>query len=198
MSSMKNYYFVGSLTSDNTKKGGFTLIELLVVISIISLLSSIVLSALSSARTKASDSQRNSIVGEYVKALALAYDASGTGQYPGPVNTTIYCLGDYPPTGVGNHNTSNACQYGLSSVTRSENASVLDAVEPYLASLPVLKLVTTATIYAWQGPFYTCNSTVNCSSPTIEWYLDQPNQKCIKGATTAPTGSGTKCSLTLQ
>lgn len=40
------------------KKAGFTLIELLVVISIISLLSSIVLSSLSSARANGRDAQR--------------------------------------------------------------------------------------------------------------------------------------------
>lgn len=39
------------------------------------------LSAMNGARVKADDTQRNQIVGEYVKALALAYDK------------LLYCLG---------------------------------------------------------------------------------------------------------
>lgn len=62
------------------KTSGFTLIELLVVISIIGLLSSVVLSALNSARSKARDAQRVRDLGELRKALALYYDKNGS--YP--------------------------------------------------------------------------------------------------------------------
>ncbi len=179
----------------SVKKQGFTLIELLVVISIISLLSSIVLSALNSARTKASDSQRNSIVGEYVKALALAYDKLGTGQYPQTADALMHCLGDYTP--IGNLGSGN-CRYDTSGNNLSEDSNVNTKVADYLLSLPALKLVTINSLRAFQGPFYICNSATVCSSPTIEWYLDQPNQKCIKGATPAFIGSGTRCSLILQ
>lgn len=59
------------------KSLGFTLIELLVVISIIGLLSSVVLSALNGARSRARDTQRISDIGEVKKALALYYDKHG-------------------------------------------------------------------------------------------------------------------------
>ncbi len=63
------------------KKKGFTLIELLVVIAIISLLASIVMASLGSARAKGRDGQRVSNIDEVIKALALyLYDNN---QYPG-------------------------------------------------------------------------------------------------------------------
>lgn len=61
-------------------KKGFTLIELLVVISIISLLSSVTLAALSSARMKSRDAFRLSQVDAVKKALDLYYLANG--EYP--------------------------------------------------------------------------------------------------------------------
>ncbi|MDB5266502.1 MAG: hypothetical protein JWN89_317 [Parcubacteria group bacterium] len=62
------------------KNRGFTLIELLVVISIISLLSSIILSSLQSARSKARDAQRIQTLRQMVTALRLYADTSG--HYP--------------------------------------------------------------------------------------------------------------------
>lgn len=56
---------------------GFTLIELLVVIAIISLLSSVVMSSLNSARSKARDAQRVSDVKQFQLALGLYYDKYG-------------------------------------------------------------------------------------------------------------------------
>lgn len=63
------------------KSKGFTLIELLVVISIISLLSSIVLSSLSSARGRARDASRLSTIHEIQNALLTYYHDHG--EYPG-------------------------------------------------------------------------------------------------------------------
>ena len=62
------------------KSRGFTLIELLVVISIISLLSSVVLTSLNSARAKARDARRLADIQQIKLALELYYDDNGS--YP--------------------------------------------------------------------------------------------------------------------
>lgn len=61
-------------------KHGFTLIELLVVISIISLLSSVVLTSVNSARAKARDARRIADFKQIQTALELYYDTNGS--YP--------------------------------------------------------------------------------------------------------------------
>jgi prepilin-type N-terminal cleavage/methylation domain-containing protein len=59
-------------------KRGFTLIELLVVISIISLLSSVVLSSLNSARSRARDAQRKQTLRQIAQANELLFDSTGS------------------------------------------------------------------------------------------------------------------------
>jgi len=59
---------------------GFTLIELLVVIAIISLLSSVVLASINSARESARDSRRQRDIQQIKRALQLYYDEHG--EYP--------------------------------------------------------------------------------------------------------------------
>lgn len=70
-------------------KKGFTLIELLVVIAIISLLSSVVLTSLQSAKLKAKDSQRLTEMKQIQKALEFYYDDHK--HYPSV--TTWTCFG---------------------------------------------------------------------------------------------------------
>ncbi len=69
---------------------GFTLIELLVVVSIISLLTSIVLASLSSAKGKAADALRVSEVHQLQNALDIYYNTHG--QYPGPSGDSGACV----------------------------------------------------------------------------------------------------------
>jgi prepilin-type N-terminal cleavage/methylation domain-containing protein len=73
-----------SLVSRN-KNSGFTLIELMVVLSIISLISSIVLSSFSAAKTKARDTKTIMEMKELQSALNLYF--SNNGDYPLPGNT---------------------------------------------------------------------------------------------------------------
>lgn len=65
---------------------GFTLIELLVTISIISLLSSVVLSSLRSARDKANDAKTKGQLSNLRQAAALYYDSTGQSTYGAPVS----------------------------------------------------------------------------------------------------------------
>lgn len=64
----------------DTYKKGFTLIELLVVISIISLLTSVILSALSDAKTKSRDAARAQSVMQLRTALQMYF--TDKGYYP--------------------------------------------------------------------------------------------------------------------
>ncbi len=106
---------------------GFTLIELLVVISIIGLISSIVLTAVSNARMKSRDTQRIQAMEEMSKALALYYHDNGY----------------YPPSAniVGN---VNGNVFSDPARTGWTNFAIL--LSPYIASLPS-DPVNTVTAY---------------------------------------------------
>ena len=67
-------------------KRGFTLVELLVVIAIISILSSVVVSSLNTARLKARDAKRVSDVKQVQLALEMHYDAYN--RYPASLDDT--------------------------------------------------------------------------------------------------------------
>ena len=81
----------------NNLLSGFTLIELLVVISIISLLASIVLASLNSARVKARDARRKADLNQLRTALAFYYDSNNA--YPGTGSAWFEsengCCGNY-------------------------------------------------------------------------------------------------------
>ena len=92
-----------NIFSKSHKKSGFTLIELLVVISIISILSSVVMASLNTARTKARDVKRRAELKQVQIGLQLYY-VTNNGTYPvtGPGVWWGNC------TDFGSHETSGA------------------------------------------------------------------------------------------
>ena len=70
---------------------GFTLVELLVVISIITLLASVIMASLNSARFKARDARRRSDVNQLRSAIILYYDKYDVP--PATDGNMRYCLG---------------------------------------------------------------------------------------------------------
>lgn len=69
-------------------KKGFTLIELLVVVAIIGILSSVVLSSLNGARSKARDAKRVSDLKQLQLALEMYYD-SNSSSYPAAISSLV-------------------------------------------------------------------------------------------------------------
>ena len=105
----------------NFKKNGagFTLIELLLVISIISLVASIVLVSLNSARIKARNAKRVDDIKQLVTAFNIALNSSATG---------------LPDTGGVYACVSLSCYGGFSAYI--DNAAVKNFISPYLAAYP--------------------------------------------------------------
>jgi prepilin-type N-terminal cleavage/methylation domain-containing protein len=113
---------------------GFTLIELLVVISIISLLSSVVISALNIARAKGYDAQRQSNLLEVQKALYAYYAETGTYPVPNGCSGASYGSGNY--AGL----CQNGCYNGGSLLTPGSPNAMMSPnplIPNYISSLPV-------------------------------------------------------------
>lgn len=92
---------------------GFTLIELLVVIAIISVLSSVVLASLNTAREKENDARRMSDIKQLANAFALTYSSTG-----------------YPNTGgVGRRlGTSGSCWGGATTGDAAINSAIQQSI----------------------------------------------------------------------
>ena len=109
---------------------GFTLIELLVVISIISLLSSVVLTGLSTARMKARDSKRIQEIVQISRALELYRSNIRDDAYPVFTTDTTY-------PGYTGQSGSGDLEQAYSIVYPTTNWAQLEyALSPYLQLLP--------------------------------------------------------------
>lgn len=107
------------------KKNGFTLIELLVVISIIGLLSSIVLSALVAARTKAQYAKVNVELKQIINAIIYAQGERGTSLLNGiTYSGCTDCVCRVPDPQTITNETSSQCYINwTTALTNIQNAT---------------------------------------------------------------------------
>jgi prepilin-type N-terminal cleavage/methylation domain-containing protein len=155
------------------KRKGFTLIELLVVVSIISLLASVVLSSLNSARAKARDARRL----EEVRQLALiiqSYEIDNQDTFP----SNAGCTNGWCCLGHGDAGTCWASQY--------HGSTALDnSLSPkYISKLPDDPLNNTTKV----GDAYMYNIIADPSgvvTPVLHWGIENTNptsgKDCLGG-----------------
>ena len=154
-----------------TSKRGFTLIELLVVVSIISLLSSIALASVTSARLKARNAKRFQDLAQIRSALNLFYDTNN--YYP-----------VLPSGPCGSWNRSDAIPPG--SICWSELGT---ALSPWLPVLPVdPRNLTTATVppYSYIYVYQSVNNGTGYRLATVLEDDAKLGDGCFIG-TTKPT-----------
>ncbi|HVX90334.1 MAG TPA: type II secretion system protein [Candidatus Paceibacterota bacterium] len=156
-----------------TRLRGFTLIELLVVISIIGLLSSIVLAALSTTKTKAQNARIQSDIHQWHLALELYYAKFGYYPLPSTGNRSWACLGKY---------SDNACW--TNGTGQSEDTVPLTGLDAQLslviAGLPPGQVVQGSS-NTYEGAIYQCrtlNSAGKCTEYWIYWIVSGKNATC--------------------
>ncbi len=170
------------VSSDFKSERGFTLIELLVVISIIALLASIVLVALSNSRAKARDARRIADIKQLSSAMELFYGDF----YSYPTTTSLVAAGT-----TGAFSAGTPCANGTA-------GCVNYMVPTYLTKIPVAPLpadgicgqaygsgISTANDYQ----FLSTNANTTTSTYQITFCLGGQTGSYIPGVhTLTPTG----------
>jgi len=144
------------------KARGFTLIELLVVIAIIGLLSSVILAALGTTKTKAQNARIVGDIRAYQQAFELYYTQNGS--YPNPSAAGYWCLGVYSP--------SATCWQG--STNEDTGAGNLDSqLAPYIPGPPAGQTVTSGS-NSFIGYIYKCKTVTAgvCVRYEINWVMN--------------------------
>lgn len=166
------------------RQGGFTLIELLVVIAIISLLSSVVLASLNSARVKARDARRLADINQLRIAMNL-YASDNNGQFP-PAPGAWWCLG---------HTTATSCWNGQYTGSDSLNT----ALQPYISVIPDDPKSHGHSPSTCYGDAYAYSN--NGADATLHWYYENASvptaTACLPGTYGGVNSCGNYCFLAL-
>jgi prepilin-type N-terminal cleavage/methylation domain-containing protein len=174
---------------------GFTLIELLVVISIISLLSSVVISAVNSARLKGYDAVRAQNLVEVGKALNAYYADNGFYPVPNGNGGVSYGTSNF----AGHCNAGGGVAQNSSMYTPPSTA-VNPLIPNYIATLPTdpkenpafsvntCCYLYTATANDFKFKLTTC-PMANGAGPTN--YLKDPNSGDVNGWAVYTPGAST-------
>jgi len=134
------------------KNKGFTLIELLVVISIISLLSTIVLASLNTARAKARDAATVQNIKQLTLAMELYKDDNGF--YPGQDGSFLSC-----------YNSQGYCYY-------DDFSDLRGALSPYLPTIDFIgkdfSIASYSSFYFFHFEYYgdVTSNTYSCDGIT--------------------------------
>jgi prepilin-type N-terminal cleavage/methylation domain-containing protein len=175
-----------------TTKEGFTLIELLVVIAIISLLSTITLTFMQDARTRAEDTRIVSQVTQFQNAVALFVTEEG--RYPIPTGSsitysgnTIYCLAPsgsectflYPYYTINANDFSGAdfafWQENKNIFNNTLHASTMsDYINLDQINIPVIRLNSYNSLGG--GILYGCSDS-NCTEARVYFATNNPIRK---------------------
>jgi prepilin-type N-terminal cleavage/methylation domain-containing protein len=183
------------MTSSSPKKNtrGFTLIELLMVVAIISVISSITIAVLSSARNGARNADRNETARQYIIALGLYQNTYGV--YPtGGCSVSANCSPSAEWVCLGNNYPGNSCFiFGA----HNEDATTNDQIKQFIPGLPSPTEPVIVGNNSLFGFAYGCTDD-SCAQYNMSWVLEgsADTNDCYGGAIKTDGGAATFCTFT--
>lgn len=182
----------------HSHRRGFTLIELLMVVSIISIIASITIATLNSARDSARNVDRNEIARQYIIALGLYQNTYGV--YPtGGCSVGANCGGDAVWVCLGDQ-PSNSCHVFEA---HSENSTTNSQISEFIPALPALTDPVVTTSQTFTGLAYGCTEDTGsdaCKSYRMSWVLEGSAEEveCYGGATETDATAVTICTFSTE